>query len=290
MLLRSLPYWIVLILLLVAPPARSHGQDSPPAAVPKAASTGKAADDPAVVEAFKKAGRFRRCQLDKDCNVISVLLSGPPPLERPAERQLRLDCLENLKGFPRLRKIEVHTGNPNEALDYIADLTKLETLELNNTELIDSGLITIQGMTALKRLSLNSSYKVTDAGLEYLAGLKSLEDLDLSNTRIRGRGLSWLKGLKNLKKLDLSGNRIGDSEMVHVAAFAALEDLSLSCTDVTSRSIGELSRLTRLKALDLSGDGATRPGAEALMKSLPKLKIVLPSTGYARKPRTRYDP
>ncbi len=250
---RSLACWIMPVFLLAMPPTPSPGEDSSPAAVPNRASTAKVADDPAAVEAFKKAGIYAFCQRDKDGNVISVLLGGLTRLESRARHELRLKCLENLKGFPKLRKIETRTDNPNEDLDYIGELTKLDTLEVQNTELMATGLMSIRQMTALKRLSLDGSYKLTDAGLEYLAGLKSLEDLNLSGTHICGTGLRFLTGLKNLKKLDLSGSRMSDAQMVRVAAFGSLEELDMSCTPLRLESLHELSRLTRLTKLDLAG-------------------------------------
>jgi hypothetical protein len=287
---RCLPYWILLAFALAMPQGRTHGDDAV-STVPKVANAAPTADDPAAVEAFKKAERYRYCQRDEAGNVISIKWNWPRRFERPETHQLRLRCLENLKGFPKLRLISLHTDNPNEELDYIGDLDKLETLEIHNTELDNDGLAAIQGMAKLKRLSLNANYKVTDAGMEHLAALKSLEDLDLSDTHVRGTGLSWLKGLKNLKKLDLSGLKLGDAEMVHVAALTSLEELNLTFTRITSASIHDLSRLTRLKVLDLSSTFGTEPGAEELKKLLPELKIVPPEPPWrARKRKTGNNP
>jgi len=275
MLLRSLSYCIVPVLLLIGPPAKGRGEDPSPTAASKAASTAKVADDPAAVEAFIKAGRYRYCQRDKDGNVTFVDWNWPCRFETPATHQLRLQCLENLKGFPNLCTIKVHTDNPNEELGYIGGLTKLETLEVHNTELIDSGLSAIQGMVGLKRLSLDGNYKLTDTSLEYLASLKSLEDLDLSHTSVRGTGLGWLKGLKNLKRLDLSGTKLGNAQMVEVTAFASLEELNLSATNITSGYSGELSCLTRLRKLSLNGTliGDSRLADLAAITSLEELDL-----------------
>jgi Leucine-rich repeat (LRR) protein len=287
---RCLPYWILLAFALAMPQGRTHGDDAV-STVPKVANAAPTADDPAAVEAFKKAERYRYCQRDEAGNVISIKWNWPRRFERPETHQLRLRCLENLKGFPKLRLISLHTDNPNEELDYIGDLDKLETLEIHNTELNNDGLAAIQGMARLKRLSLNTNYNVTDAGLEHVAALKSLEDLDLSNTSVRGNGLSWLKGLKSLKKLDLGGTNLHDAEMVHVAALASLEELNIRFTEITSASIHELSRLRRLKLLDLSSTVGTQAGADELKKSLPNLKIILPQPPRrAHKRQTRNNP
>jgi hypothetical protein len=272
---RCLPHWIVLALALAMPQERTRGGDVAPA-TPKAANAAAVADDPAAVEAFKKAGIYRFCKRDKDGNVVSALLGGQIPFEKPESHRLDLRCYENFKGFPKLRKIETRNGNPNEQLDYIADLDQLETLEIHNTGLDNDGLAAIQGMAKLKRLSLSINPNVRDAGLEHLAGLKSLEELDLSDTGVRGTGLSWLKGLKNLKKLNLSGNKFGDAQIRYVTVFSTLEELDLSATLVTSDSLGQLSVLTRLKLLDVSSITGTQAGAEELKKSLPNLKIILP--------------
>ncbi len=283
MLFRSLRYWSLLVPLFALPLAAYCGEDtSPAAAVPKADSDAKVADDPAAVEAFKKAERYRYCKRDKDGNVTVVDLNWPQSFEKPDAHELRLHCLENLKGFPKLRTILLNTDNPNEELGFIGELTTLETLVVDHTELTDISLVAIQRMTCLKRLSLRGSYKLTDGGLEHLAGLKSLEDLDLSHTHVRGSGLRMLTGLESLKKLNLDGSRLADAEMADVASLAALEELDLTSTKITPASLGELSRLTHLRSLHLLVTGITASSVEGLKKSLPKLEIELPST-YVRK-------
>jgi Leucine-rich repeat (LRR) protein len=232
--------------VVAAPPAASEGKGGP-----------KVADDPAAIEAFKRARWYRSCERDKDGNVTSLRLYGATRMESRASYELRLNCLEHLKGFPRLRKIETRTDNPNEDLNYIGELTELETLEIPNTELNNDGLIAIRNMTGLRRLSLTLNYHLTDAGLEHLAELKSLEDLDLSCTNLRGGGLSWLCGLKNLKKLDLDGSQATAAEMAPAAALTSLEELNLRGIKIRGAGLQFLEGLKKLKKLDLHGGDVT---------------------------------
>jgi Leucine-rich repeat (LRR) protein len=196
--------------------------------------------------------------------------------ESDAQYELRHQCLKNLRGFPKLREIEVRTDRPEEDLDYIGGLVDLETLVICQTQVTNDGLASIRNMAKLKRLSLDGCQRVSDAGLEHLTELKLLEDLDLSHTRVRGPGLSWLRGLKNLKKLNLAGNRISDADMAHVAALETLEELNVTFTKVSSKSTGQLARLKRLKKLRLVGTDMDASGVKTLKESLPNLEIETP--------------
>ncbi len=257
MLLRSITYGIASVLLLAIPSARGDDDDTPPASVPKSAKTGEVADDPAAIEAFKKIGFSANCYRDKNGNVFFIHWNTAPPGQSASSEGLRLDCLKNLKGFPKLRKIEIWGGNPNGDIDYISELAQLETLEVTNSKLNDGGLALVAGLKGLKHLSLSGNRYLTDAALEYVARLGALEDLDLSSTKISGRGLQFLKRLKNLKRLDLSGTNITDGRLTDLARIGSLEDLDLSCPALALESIRELSRLTRLRKLDLYGTSIT---------------------------------
>ena len=108
--------------------------------------------------------------------------------------------------------VRVRLGGPrttNATLVPLKDLTRIERLDLDHSQVPDDGLVHVEGLTRLKRLHLSVT-RITDAGLVHLAGLTSLELLDLSRTRVTDAGLVHLAGLTNLKVVDLSGTKITD--------------------------------------------------------------------------------
>ncbi len=68
---------------------------------------------------------------------------------------------------------------------------------LHETQITDSGLEHLKGLTSLQELQLDST-KVTDTGLEHLKSLKSLHYLHLDSTNVTDEGVKKLqKALPN---------------------------------------------------------------------------------------------
>ena len=77
-----------------------------------------------------------------------------------------------------------------------------QSLDLQGTQLTDSGLEHLKGLTNMGSLNLSST-QIGDAGLKHLSGLSLLTDLALFNTKVTDEGLKHLAGMVNLEKIDL---------------------------------------------------------------------------------------
>jgi len=86
-------------------------------------------------------------------------------------------------------------------------MTELRMLFLANTEITDTGLAHLRGLTDLRELRLQNT-AIGDAGLAHLSGLTKLEWLELTGTQVSDAGLMHLKGLTNLKSLFLDSTRV----------------------------------------------------------------------------------
>ena len=131
---------------------------------------------------------------------------------------------------------------PWDNLNPIADLSKLEKLDLRGGE-----LSTIQGINnlgSLAYLSLRDFYSLSDAAeIGSLSKLRSLRLLNLC--------VSSLDGLEGLK--ELSYIEIESSDLVDVTALASMPDLStvrLECNDLVG--LGALAAAGNLRQLKLS--------------------------------------
>lgn len=132
------------------------------------------------------------------------------------------------------------SGNKNvTSLTNLAHMTKLETLDLSNTVIIDlSGL---SDLTKLKTLDLSNNTALTD--LSGLSGLTKLKTLDLSGDK-GVNNLSALKGLIALESLDISDTGVTAFDtLVNENGKIALSNLTtLTAQNLTLTSISDLAK------------------------------------------------
>ena len=65
----------------------------------------------------------------------------------------------------------------------------------------DAELEKLKRLTSLRRLDVDGSMGITDAGMEHLQGLSNLEWVNISHTGVTEAGLEHLKGMTNLEEL-----------------------------------------------------------------------------------------
>jgi eukaryotic-like serine/threonine-protein kinase len=149
-------------------------------------------------------------------------------------------------------------------LAQLAQLTRLDRLQLFNSRITDAGLEQVTRLSNLKFLRLDGG-QLTDACLVHLRALTKLEHLELQRTGISDAGLAQLAPLTQLRELTLTSrmtddSRIGDAGLVHLAAFPNLRMLQLSGPRFTDAGLPHLARLTRLENLALTGTKVTDTG------------------------------
>ena len=123
------------------------------------------------------------------------------------------------------------------------------------SEMSDSGLQALEGLTLLQSLDLRLCDKITDAGLRSLEGLTSLQSLGLRGCdKITDAGLRSLAGLTTLQSLDLYRcGQITDAGLRSLAGLTSLQSLDLSyCDEITDAGLRSLAGLTSLQTLYLS--------------------------------------
>ena len=129
-------------------------------------------------------------------------------------------------------------------LEQLRDMPELETLSLSGSENItDTGLVHLKDLTNLQNLGLEET-QITDTGLVHLKGLTNLQYLNLEGTKITGAGLAHLKDLTNLQYLSLEGcDNITDAGLVHLKNLTNLKGLSLAgCENITDTGVAELQK------------------------------------------------
>ena len=98
-----------------------------------------------------------------------------------------------------------------------------------------------QAATSIIEVNLNRT-QVTDSGLKKLVGLKQLQTLQLGRTRVTDAGLKEMSALKQLQTLYLGSTKVTDAGLKELAGFKQLEKLYLAETQVTDPGVAALRK------------------------------------------------
>ncbi len=148
----------------------------------------------------------------------------------------------------------------------------LRSLYIGNSRITDAGLMKLQRMQEIKRLSLSAT-AVTDAGMESLKDLTQLETLAVAITKVTDVGLRRLQGLTNLKHLILGYTKITDAGLESLQAMDRLEELDLSGTAITDNGLARLERNKQLRLLWVRDTSVTDEGIKRFRESVPHCEI-----------------
>src|SRR3984885_906474 len=171
-----------------------------------------------------------------------------------------------IKDWKRLKRLNLHgTKAGDTALEHIAGLTLLESLDVGSTLMTDVGLEQLTMLTNLKELTMGGN-ELGDAGLQALRQMPNLTYLDLSGRQGNDKnvwtismsnvGLQAILTLKNLREL-----RFGcTSTTVGIEGTKLGEVSTLS---VTQKWLEQLKSLTGLERLKLQGCGRINDDAVA---------------------------
>lgn len=163
----------------------------------------------------------------------------------------------------------------DRAVDELAGLDHLRTLDLFNTPVGDAGLARLaQQLPGLTSLNLAGT-SVTDAGMAHVASLGALEVLHLGWTEIGDPGLAALAGHGAVKTIILHGTRVSDAGMTDLARFAVVEAIDLQETQVGDAGVAALVPLAaQLRRLYLGYTPITDGCVESL-RQLARLRTLM---------------
>lgn len=136
---------------------------------------------------------------------------------------------------------------PNWLLDVVGEdyFARVHRIDCRNTQITDTDLQHIQGLTALQRLNLVGT-AVTDSGLQHLAGLTQLRELWLDNTGVTDAGLEYLTALTSLRVLHLDETRVGNRAGQLTSRLSNLEELWIESSDISDFRLSGLPQLSNL--------------------------------------------
>lgn len=160
----------------------------------------------------------------------------------------------------------------DDDLAFLRDMPELRRLDLDASNITDTGAKHLAGLKNLQFLNLENC-RITDEGLKYLAGADSLVELRLRNATISGKGLRNLRLREkvNLKILDLAGTRVGDAGLDNLPEPSQLFLLDLSFSQITDHAVPTLARLPKGACVYVTDTFVTQNGYNELLRRNPHL-------------------
>jgi len=194
------------------------------------------------------------------------------------------DLFEVLDDLPQLEHL-AFGGNKmsGAALPLLKSYPALKELSVSGQQRTDSGLWSvavtdfnigqIAALSRLEALDLGET-NVSDRGVAELARLVNLHALDLHGTRVTSKGLAALTSLPNLQRLKLwKAKGIDDAAAPIFVQMQKLETLEIPETNLTPVGLTQLSQHRNLKHLFLGGLNLTSEQVDTLRQAMPNCQI-----------------
>jgi len=202
-----------------------------------------------------------------------------------------------IKDWKRLKRLNLHgTKAGDTALEHIAGLTLLESLDVGSTLMTDVGLERLTSLTNLRILTMGGN-ELGDAGMQALRQMPNLTYLDLSGRQgndknvwsiaMSNTGLQAVLTLKKLRELrfacvstpvGIEGTKLGEVSTLSVTpewleqlkSLTSLERLKLQgCGRINDEAVAALIAMPSLREADLKGTTVTEKGADMLRAAKP---------------------
>jgi hypothetical protein len=230
---------------------------------------------------------------------------------------------QQIARLTNLRTLSLNNCLNDKRLAQLTTLVELERLQTNQAQITDAGLgplarlknlrnvaffhpgksfsgaglVHLEGLPNLERLTVAGSFAFNDDGLAAVARLTRLKEFRTWHAGGTNEGIKQLKGLKQLTSLHL-GQRLtyrppacpnGDTLAV-VADLRSLESLQLDEARLTLAALLQLKQLPALRKLTLGGIDLPRADVERLQKELPRVKVqwTAPNEVYQKRIRALF--
>ncbi len=164
-------------------------------------------------------------------------------------------------------------GYSVKAMPYLARLTDIKVLDLEKSEMTDSGLSSLKPLKNLQALLLFAN-EFDGSFLKELSGLNKLKVLILNNNDVKAENLRYLSQYKSVKVLGLSYTRLTTASTGFLADMPQLEILLLAGNHkLDDSAIPVLAKLKNLHFLDIRKTGISMSGIKRLKALLPRTEV-----------------
>lgn len=216
---------------------------------------------------------IRPCKGGFAAIIITFLAGNCLGAKLPSEVEAAKRLLDRHAGVtwdgPRFHVIRIDlsgTWVTDQDMAVIRAFTRLENLNLYNTNVTDEGLKHISELRFLTTLSVGRPYygdsdsimkdewsprNITDKSIDVICKLTNLRKLNLALTKITDKGLAKLVSLKELEELDLNMADISDAGFCQLKGLSKVKSLFLYGTKVTAKGLSAASGMRNLHTVTL---------------------------------------
>ncbi|HIK95544.1 MAG TPA: hypothetical protein EYG03_26665 [Planctomycetes bacterium] len=203
---------------------------------------------------------------------VAVLSAFPKltSLTLDGQNLLTGETAEVIGELSQLRRLSLDRcdGFADEDFLPLADLQRLQELNLSDTNAGDKAAAAIRQIPRIRSVRIGSDY-LTDHGVQELSRAFSITELQLQSNSMTDRGLQALGNVNRLEKLTVLSDQVTGSRLGPLTRLPQLRDLSLVTAGLTDVAFDFLSQARTLQKLRLAHRGHKPPAAltnEGLMK------------------------
>jgi len=175
--------------------------------------------------------------------------------------------LKSLSALPNLRFLKVFGKRiDDEGVQYVGQMSNMQVLGLNDTDVTDEGMKAIAGLNKLREIHLVRT-QIGDGTMEVVSQLPQIRILKLRDTQISDKGIELIAGLENLAVLDLSETSspgVTDASAGDFARMKNLKDLNLWTTKVSDETVSKLVDNQKLVKLNLDNTAISDEAVKTL--------------------------
>eukprot|EP00516_Mucochytrium_quahogii_P011666 CAMPEP_0203789022 /NCGR_PEP_ID=MMETSP0100_2-20121128/3182_1 /ASSEMBLY_ACC=CAM_ASM_000210 /TAXON_ID=96639 /ORGANISM=" , Strain NY0313808BC1" /LENGTH=826 /DNA_ID=CAMNT_0050691851 /DNA_START=247 /DNA_END=2724 /DNA_ORIENTATION=+ len=186
-----------------------------------------------------------------------------------------VSSFDRCRDYENLHEINLsNTTIDFQTLEILSNQARnLSTLKLEGCRVSDHGFYTIENLTKLQVLDLGET-DVTDDAMKKIGTLTQLRELNLFQCNITEYGLRMIASkLVNLERLNLDTAETGDSFLKSIAPMQSLRHLDLFGAKITDQGCSELAKanLPHLESIEICGGYITDRGVASIAKINSKL-------------------
>lgn len=212
--------------------------------------------------------------------------------------------LEHFRHHPNIRLLVLGRceGISDKALEAVATIPNLTSVDLTNSTITDDGLKALSQCTSLNSISLEAT-RISDEGLKNLTSWPALRGINLTQCAVSGESLrlimkrwpglafleiggngklkpSDLECLRNsqLTELDIVGIPISDKELQVISTIKPLNSIHISKSTLSNDGLKYLYPLKNLWSISILGTKFPKEKIEQLKKVVgPGCGVIIPS-------------
>ena len=186
------------------------------------------------------------------------------------------DSRRALQHIARIRTLTTLDINSSELGDdcfrYVAELENLQVLALWRTQIRNPDFTPLSNLASLRDLRI-SSIQVTDADLAVLSNIQSLVSIGAKADQVSSEGFRSLTKLKGLYALELPHSQVSGDGIKSLTQVPKLWKLDISGSDVCDNDIAILKKMQSLSHLVVKDTQLTSSGIETLRRFLPNCSV-----------------